>query len=359
MAKDYYNILGVEKSASKADISKAFRKLAHKYHPDKKGGDESRFKEVSEAYSVLSDVKKKSEYDAYGRVFEGGGGGGQGSGGFSADGFDFSNFASGAAGAEFDLGDIFGDIFGGGRRQGAARGRDISIDLEIPFRDAIFGTERNVLLTKTGTCTTCSGSGAKEKTELTTCTTCNGNGKIHETKRSILGAFSSVRVCDMCSGTGKVPKDTCSTCKGRGVLRAEEEVRVEVPVGLSNGEMIRLSGRGEALKGGTPGDLYVKIHVQPDPVFRKEGTNIVMTLDVKLSDALLGATYSVKTLDGDIEVKIPTGISHNEVLRVREKGVPIDSRRRGDLLIRIHITIPQKLSKLAKEAIQTLRKEGV
>jgi len=357
MAKDYYNILGVSKSASKEEIGKAFRKLAHKYHPDKKGGDESRFKEVSEAYSVLSDAKKKSEYDAYGRVFEGAGGNaGQGGfSGFGQGGFDFSGFQ----GAEFDLGDIFNDFFGGGRKEGRARGRDISIDLEIPFRDAIFGTERSVLLTKTSACNTCSGSGAKEGTELASCTTCNGKGKIHETKRSVLGAFTSVRACEMCGGVGKVPKEKCNICHGAGVLRQEEEVRIEVPPSIDNGEMIRLTGRGEAMKGGVPGDLYVKLHVRPDETFRKEGANIAMTLNVKLSDALLGAHYSVQTLDGALEVTIPAGISHNEVLRVREKGVPLGNRRRGDLLMKVHITIPQKLSKKAKEAIETLRGEGV
>jgi len=362
MAKDYYSILGVTKSASKEDIAKAFRKLAHKYHPDKKGGDETRFKEISEAYSVLSDSKKKAEYDAYGRVFEGGGSGGSGFGGFGAEGFDFSNFSnfSGFQGGDFDIGDIFGEFFSGGRGGSRTRrGRDISIDLEISFRDAVFGTERNVLLTKTSACDACGGSGAKAGTAMVSCGTCNGKGKIHETKRSILGAFTSVRVCETCLGTGAIPQEKCAACHGQGILRKEEEVRIGIPPGLESGEVIRLSGRGEAVKAGVAGDMYVKIHVRPDPLFKKEGTNIVMTLDLKLSDALLGGSYTVHTLDGDIDVTIPPGISHNEVLRVRGKGIPLGSHRRGDLLIRVRITIPNKLSKKAREAINQLRSEGI
>lgn len=364
MDKDYYSILGVPRNASKEDIKKAFRKLAHKYHPDKKeSGDEQRFKEASEAYSVLSDDKKRAEYDAYGRVF--GGGSGFSAQGGPSSGWDFSNFAGfkgqggGFQDVEFDLGDIFGEFFGGARREQVRRGRDISIDLEIPFKDAVFGTKRTVLLTKTSTCEKCSGTGAKEGTELTTCSTCNGSGKIHETKSSLLGTFTSVRVCESCHGRGKMPKEKCSSCGGIGVLRKEEEINVAVPAGINDGEMIRLSGAGEALTGGTAGDLYIKIHVVPHPVFRKEGVNLVMDLNVKLTDALLGCTYTVPILDGDIKVKIPAGILFGEVLRVRGRGVAVSRGKRGDLLIRISIKLPSKLSRSAKEAVEKLRNEGI
>ena len=352
MAKDYYDILGVQKSASKDEIKKAFRKLAQKHHPDK-GGDEAVFKEASEAYSILSDDKKRAEYDTYGQTFAGAGGpgGGQGFGGF-----DFSGFQQG--GVEFDLGDIFGDMFGGGRSRGR-RGRDISIDQQIDFKDAVFGIERTVLLSKFSTCATCDGSGAKKGTDLVTCQQCNGSGKIHETRRSFLGTFATERVCEACHATGKVPKDRCKDCHGEGVRKQEEEITIMIPAGINDGEMIRLSGKGEAISGGSAGDLYVKVHVKPHSVLHKEGNDLIMSLNVKLTDALLGGSYSVDTLDGPLSVKIPAGISHGEILRVRDKGVPTDSGSRGDLLIRVHITLPSKLSKKAKKAVEELRAEGV
>ena len=353
MAKDYYNILGVERNASKEDIKKAFRKLAHQYHPDKQGGDEERFKEASEAYSVLSDDKKRAEYDSYGHTFGGGGAPGGG--------FDFSGF-QGAGFEDIDLGSIFGefgDLFGGAGRSRQKRGRDISIDLEIPFRDSIFGVERKILIAKLSQCQTCRGSGAKEGTEFITCKTCNGNGKIRETRASVFGTFANVRACNACGGTGKIPREKCGTCRGQAVVRREEEITVQIPSGLDDGEMIRLGGMGEAVAGGASGDLYVKVHVLPHPVFRKEGANLVMTLDVKLSDALLGGDYPVKTFDGDITVKIPSGISFGEVLRVRGKGVPLERGRRGDLLIRLAIKLPNKLSKRARDMLENLRTEGI
>ncbi len=353
MAKDYYSILGIEKSASKDDVKKAFRKLAHQYHPDKQGGDEAKFKEASEAYSVLSDDKKRAEYDSYGRVFGGGGGG--------PAGFDFSGFEGGVHFEDLDLGSIFGefgDLFSGGRAR-ARRGRDISIDLEIPFRDAIFGVERKVLISKVSTCESCKGSGAKAGTNLITCATCNGNGKIRETRNSMLGTFTNVRVCAVCNGTGKIPQEKCSTCRGHGVLRREEEITVTIPPGLDDGEVIRLGGVGEAIQGGAAGDLYIKVHVLPHPVFRKEGPNLVMVLGVKLTDALLGVEYKVATFDGDITVKIPSGVSFGEILRVRGKGVPIERGKRGDLLIKLNIKLPSKVSRSARKLLEELRNEGI
>ncbi len=358
MSKDYYQILGIEKKASADDVKKAFRKLAHKYHPDKGDGDETKFKEISEAYSVLSNEKKRQEYDAYGRVFNESGGAGAGFGGFSgAQGFDFSQFTD----QDFDTGDIFGglgDIFGGGRQK-QKRGRDISIDLEVPFRDAVFGTERKVLLTKVSECKDCNGSGGEAGTEMDMCKNCNGKGKIHETKNSILGTITSVRGCENCHSTGKVPKEQCKHCRGLGVLRKEEEIRITIPAGVDNGEMIRLSGGGEAVSGGVAGDLYIKLHVSPDPVFTKDGSNLTTTLNIKLSDALLGSTYALKTLDGDIDIKVPAGVSFNETLRVGSKGVPVSKGKRGDLLVKINITLPNKLSKSAKKLVDEMKKEGI
>lgn len=358
------------KNASKDDIKKAFRNLAHKYHPDKKGGDEKKFKEVNEAYSVLTDDKKRSEYDAYGRVFSGNGGA-QGGAGFDPSGysgfgegfggFDFSNFTGGNGqgfGSEFDLGDIFGDIFGGGRESRVKRGSDVSIDIELSFAEAIFGVLRRVLLRKSGLCEHCGGNGAEPGSAMKTCPTCNGKGKIRETKRSFMGSFTSVHACNECGATGKIPEKYCSVCRGEGVLRKEKEVSINVPPGIEDGEMIRISGEGEAVPKGVPGDLYVKIHVKSHPVFRKEGANLAMDLSVKLTSALLGDEYNVPTLDGDIKVKIPEGITHGEILRVRGKGVPRNAGR-GDLLIHIKIIFPNKLSREAKKAAEELKKEGI
>ena len=360
--KDYYNILGVPKGANKDDIKKAFRKLAHEFHPDKKDGNEAKFKEVSEAYSVLSDDKKRAEYDTYGQTFAGGAGpasgGGQGFGGFdfSGQGFDFSQ-----NGFEFDLGDIFGDFFGGagGGRERVKRGRDISIDVELSFAESVFGAERKILLSKTSLCQECGGNGAKRGTEMHTCRTCNGKGKVHETKRSFLGNISTVRTCSDCNGKGKVPKEKCPHCHGMGVLKKEEEVSVSIPAGIDDGEMIRLSGAGEAVASGTAGDLYIKVHVKRHPLFVKEGQHLSTDLSLKLSSALLGEEYSLQTLDGEIKVKIPEGVSHGEILRVKGKGVPYEKGKRGDLLIRINVKLPTKLSKEARKMVESLKREGI
>ncbi len=353
--KDYYEVLGIGREATKDEIKKAFHKLAHKYHPDKGGGDTEKFKEVSEAYSVLGDEKKRAEYDSYGRTF----GGGAGFGGFSSGpGFDFSQFQDAFRQGGFDIGDIFGDFFGANAR--SARGRDISIDIEVSFRDSVFGTKRRVLLAKVAQCETCKGSGARPGTGLETCKTCGGGGKMHETQSTVFGTITTVGMCRSCRGTGKVPKERCATCRGEGIYRKQEEVEVAVPPGIDGGEMIRLGGMGEAVAGGPSGDLYVKVHVMPDPRFRKEGANLITDLPVKLSDALLGADYPVATLDGDVTLTIPAGVAHGEMLRVTGKGVPAGrTGRRGDLLVRIRLVLPQKLSREAKKLVEKLKEEGI
>ena len=359
--KDYYQILGIAKGASEEDIKKAFRVLAHKYHPDKKGGDEAKFKEASEAYAVLSDQKKRAQYDQYGAYT--GGNGGQG-----FNGFDFSNFAQGfqgfdgfanGQGVEFDLGDIFGEMFGGSGGRRAKRGRDISMDIEIPFRDAIFGTERRVLITKMSLCDTCEGSGAKKGMGTVSCVACNGKGQVREARNTFFGSVSTTRTCPTCKGRGEVPKEKCAACAGEGTLRKQEEVHVVVPSGVENGEMIRMPGRGEALPGGSAGDLYVKIHVKADKLFTRDTNNLVTSLSIKLSDALLGGNHTIQTLDGDTKLAIPQGVAQGEVLRVRGRGVPYGRGNRGDLLVRLDIEFPKKLSRAAKEAVEKLREEGI
>ncbi len=369
MAKDYYNVLGVDKKATQDDIKKAFRKLAHKHHPDKGGSDDT-FKEITEAYAVLSDEKKRREYDTYGQAFAGAHstGSGQGAQGNPFGGFDFSQFQQGfGGGVEFDMGDIFGDIFGGRQQSRTPRGRDISIDLEVPFKDAVFGTERTVLINRVSACNVCQGSGGKPGTEITTCTTCNGSGRVHEMRNSILGQFSSMRTCAVCDGTGKIPKEKCTECRGHGVKRTEVELRITIPAGIDNGEMIRMPSQGEAVKTGIAGDLYVKMHVKPHMTFRREGTNLVMRLPIKLTDALLGTTVSIESLEGKIlEVKIPPMKRAEELLRVAGKGVPTGSRgglsraeSRGDLIIGLEMALPHKLSSKAKKSVEDLRSEGL
>lgn len=357
--KDYYKILGVEKGASADEIKKAFRKLAHKYHPDK-GGDEKKFKEASEAYQILSDDKKRTEYDTYGSV----GGNQQGFGGGQG-GFDFSGFANGFNSQGFegvDLNDIFGDLFGGRRGRTTSRerrGRDISIDMQLSFAEAVFGVERTVRVTKNSLCKDCHGTGGKSGSKMITCAHCKGKGEIHETKQSFLGTISQVRECNVCAGKGKVPEEKCPTCKGAGVVHRDEEIVLKIPAGIEQGEAVRLTGAGEAVQGGTPGDLYVRIYVTPHKVFKREGEHLVMTLQVKLTDALLGAEYPIETLDGKIDLTIPRGISSGEVLRVRGKGVPFSPKHRGDLLIKVEIKTPAKLSRNAQKLVEELRHEGI
>lgn len=357
--RDYYEILGVQKGASKDEIKKAFRALASKYHPDKKTGDEAKFKEISEAYSILSDDKKRAEYDMTGSYSAGGAQGGPW-GGFG--GFQQGGFQNGQ-GFEFDLNDIFenfGDMFGGGRKseRRASRGHDISVDIELSFKEAVFGTKRSLKLTKNGTCISCKGTGARSGTDMVSCTTCNGNGRIRETRQSILGQFATIRECTDCRGTGKMPKEKCPDCIGHGVRRMEDVVDITIPPGIDHGEMIRMTGRGEAVQGGVSGDLYIKIHVQSHPTIKRDGDTLMTTIKVKLTDALLGTTYSVETLDGAVDIKIPEGIKHNEQLRIKKKGVP-DAQERGDFLVKVQIELPQKLSKNAKKLIEELKKENI
>lgn len=377
MSKDYYKILGVEKNASQDEIKKAFRKLAHEHHPDKKGGDAARFKEANEAYSVLGDEKKRAQYDQFGSAGPGGFGGGfNGGAGFNPNdfGFDFSGFQGGfggngqgfgaQGGVEFDLGDIFGDLFGGGGRQKTKRGSDIQVDVDLAFEESIFGVEKEIVINKVSACAECAGSGAKRGSKMKTCHACAGKGRITEVRRSIMGSFQTQRTCDTCHGSGKEPEEKCSVCHGAGVTKRNQEIKVKIPPGVEEGEMVRLSGAGEAVSGGQSGDLYIRIHVRRHTAtLRKEGTNLVADIEVKLSDSLLGAVVPLKTLDGDISLKIPEGIRHGETLRVKGKGVPTTPRgkdgHRGDLLVNVSIAMPKKLSKDAKKAIEELRKEGI
>lgn len=354
--KDYYQILGLAKGASRDEVKKAFRKLSAQFHPDKKTGDEEKYKEITEAYAVLGDEKKKAEYDTYGHSFNGGGGGGQGQG---FGGFNWSNMQQGGGqGFEFDISDIFENFgFGGSRK--AERGSDISIDINLKFEESIFGVTRKVLLTKNSTCTVCTGTGAKKGSAVVSCTTCNGAGKIHENRQTFMGSFSTVRECTACNGTGKIPKEKCTNCNGAGIARAQEEIEIKIPAGIQNGEVIRMTSRGEAMAGAQSGDLYIKVHVEQHETIKRDGSTLFTKLQVKLTDALLGGSYKVETLDGSVNINIPASITHGEMLRIKGKGVPVDGKNRGDFIVKVELVMPKNLTKKAKKLVEELRAEGI
>jgi len=374
--KDYYKTLGVEKGASKEDIKKAFRKMAHQYHPDKTKNDPAaanKFKEVSEAYAVLSDDAKRKQYDMFGSAGPSSSSGHGASGGFGVfgggfnpsdfGGFDFSGFQQGTqGGVEFDLGDIFSDFFGrstSSRQAASQRGADISVDMNLTFEESIFGVEKTLHLRKASKCLTCEGSGAAPGSGMETCKTCNGQGRVSEMRRTILGTINTERTCGTCHGMGQVPKIKCSTCKGSGVLEREQEISVKIPAGIEAGQAVRLTGMGEAVPFGVSGDLYVRVHIKVHPHISKQGQDLVTQLGIKLTLALTGGEVNLKTLDGDVILKIPEGTNTGDILRIRGKGVPNDRGKRGDFLIHIHVDIPKKLSKEAKRAVEELKREGV
>ena len=354
MSKDYYEILGVPKSATDDEIKRAYRKLAHQYHPDKNKGDDVKFKEISEAYHILSDDKKRAEYDRYGQVFSGAGGaGGQEWGGFDFSGqaWDFGDLGN--------IGDIFENFFGSRRtHKQARRGRDISIDLELSFEESVFGAERRVLLKKAVYCKECGGSGGERAGGFETCSFCQGSGTVRESRKSFFGTFTSLKECDRCRGRGQIPKKECSACRGQGVVMASEEIVVNVPAGIQIGEMIRLQGKGEAASGGTAGDLYVKIHIASHVLFRREGNDLTMDLNIPLSEAVLGGEKIIESLDGKLKIKIPAGVDSGEILKIRGKGIPTD-RGRGDLLAKILVKTPKRLSRKARQLMEELKKEGI
>ncbi len=359
MSKDYYNILGVDKKASKDDIKKAFHKMAHKYHPDKSGGDEAKFKEVNEAYQTLSDEQKRASYDQFGADGPQMGGFGGNGGGFG--GFDFGGFGQQADGSfEFDIGDMFGGMFGGGgRRAQKPRGNDLQTSLTIDFKESIFGVEKELKVTKPSTCNTCKGDGATPGTKLETCSTCNGAGVVRNIQRTILGSIATNQTCSKCNGSGKIPKDPCKTCHGTGVVRDTRTIKLSVPAGIQNGETLRLSSMGEAISGGASGDLYVHISVTPHKTIQRKGSDLYSTLDIKLTDALLGAQYSVETLDGSAPISIPAGTKIGSTVVLKEKGVPTSKSRRGNFVVALNIKLPEKISKEAKEIIEELKKQGI
>ncbi len=362
---NFYDILGVSKSASADEIKRAYRKKAHEYHPDKGGGNEAKFKEVNEAYQVLSDSSKRAQYDRFGDNYQNTAGGGQG-GGFQGNpfggGFDFSGFGSQGAGVEFDLGDIFSDIFGGRQERGSRRQRgvDLEMPMTISFEEAVHGVNKTITIEKQDKCHVCSGSGAAPGTKVVTCSKCHGQGQILTTRRTIFGNMQSASTCDKCEGDGKVPEVPCSVCNGQGVLRRPKTLEVKIPAGIDNGQRVRMQGEGEVgYKGSSAGDLYITIRVQASKDFKRDGINLQKEIPVSFVQATLGAKLDVHTLDGEIEVKVSAGTQPGTVLKVTGRGVPvINSGKRGDLLLTVRVIIPNKLSKKEKELLEQLSKAG-
>ncbi len=373
MANNYYDILGVSKSASDDEIKKAYRKLAHKYHPDKAGGDEKKFKEINGAYQVLSDKAKRRQYDQFGQTFEQSGAG-QGFGGYSSGGFEGFDFGDifgqarqgGASNFEFggDFSDIFSDIFGGGRgrsRRKAKAGRDIQVDAEISFEEMVRGAARNIRLYKTVKCSVCKGTGGEPGVREETCPVCHGSGQVQKNTRSFFGSFSQVLTCPECAGSGKVYLKKCKKCGGDGRIKEEQDIKIEIPAGISDGQTISLEGQGEAGETGAPsGDLFANVHVKPHAKFKREGNNITSSEFINFSQAVLGDKIFVETIDGRIKMKIPSGTQSGEIFRIKGEGVPfLQKGGRGDHLVKIIVKIPKNISREQRDLVEKLRGENV
>lgn len=340
--RDYYEVLGVSRTASEDELKKAFRKLARQYHPDvnRDPGAEDRFKELGEAYEVLSDPQKRQRYDQFGHAAAGAGGGAAGFEGFEGfGGFSdiFEAFFGGSAGGA-----------GGRRKRGPERGADLRFDLDLPFTEAVFGVERTVEIQHLEKCDDCTGSGAKAGSSVTTCTLCQGTGQITQSQRTIFGQFSQVAPCPKCHGEGRVIETPCPTCKGAGRLKRGKKLSVKIPPGVDTGARLRVTSEGDVgPKGGPPGDLYIVLHVQSDERFERQDTELFYTEAITFPQAALGDEVEVPTLEGSETIKIPAGTQHGTVFLIKGQGVPYlgDPRgRRGDLHVEVRIAVPTKLS---------------
>lgn len=350
--RDYYEILGISKDASADEIKKAFRKLAIKYHPDKEGGDETKFKEANEAYEVLKDQQKRQRYDQFGHAGVGGAAGGgnpfEGFQGFgNGQGFEF-NFGDGG------LGDIFGSFFGGGQgQQRPRRGRDVETSIELSFEDAVFGVEKTIHLTLDDECSHCKGSTVEPGYDMKTCDTCKGAGQQVRIMNTMFGAIQQQVVCDTCRGRGKVPEKACSTCHGKGTERKKQDVTIKVPAGVDDGATIRLRDRGEAIADGAKGDLYVNLRVKPHKKFTREGDLILSDEHISMVDAALGTEIEVETVDGTVTMKIPAGTQSGTDFKLSGHGVPhIRGNGRGAHIVSIVVDIPTKLTKKQREILE-------
>ncbi len=362
MAKDFYKILGVEKSASQDDIKKAFRRLAHEHHPDK-GGEDKKFKDINEAYQVLGDAQKRAQYDQFGSAaFEpgaGGFGGGQPGGfGFDPSGFGFNMNMEDMG----DLGDVLGGMFGfGGRGNRETRGQNIEVDVTLTFLEMISGARKTISLYKQSACESCSGSGAEAGSSFTTCSVCKGKGQTEKVQRTIFGTVQVAVPCMDCQGKGKMPEKKCSACKGDGVQRREKKMEIDIPAGISEGEVLKITGEGEYPgRQGRPGDLFVRVHITQHPVFGREGNDVYSTVQVPYTTLSLGGSVDVETVDGMGQLKIPEATQGGTVFKLRGKGVPfLRSRGRGDQYVTVHPLVNKNLTHEQKKQLEELKKTGL
>lgn len=359
--KDYYEILGVKKDASNDEIKKAYRKLAQKYHPDKGGGkeEEAKFKEINEAYQVLSDPQKRSNYDQFGSAGPRMGGGGA---------YDWSQFQQGFGGQGFnvnfeDLGG-FGDIFemftgGSGRARRPQKGADIEAAVTIDFMDAVKGTEKEITLDKYDVCDRCKGNGAEPGSGTKTCGTCQGAGTVRQEQRTILGVIAQTVVCPTCKGSGKVPEKPCTKCKGEGRLKERKPFTVKIPAGIASGQTIRVEGKGEAANAGIkPGDLYLTVMVREDKRFHREGPDVLSEVKINFPQAALGTTVDVETVEGKVKLKVPAGTQSGKIFKLSDRGIKeVNRTHKGDHLVTIVVETPTKLSRKQKQLLEEFEKD--
>jgi molecular chaperone DnaJ len=354
--RDYYEVLGVQKDATDEDLKKAYRKLAKQYHPDANANNkeeaEKKFKEVNEAYEVLSDSKKRSMYDQFGH---------SGPNGYSNDFSGFSGFEgfSGFGGDGFGFEDIFSTFFGNGfsgrnKQNGPMKGRDIKVRLEITFEEAAFGVTKEININRDEQCDTCKGTGAKPGTNPEKCKSCGGTGQTKVVQNTILGSFTSVRTCDVCGGTGQIISNPCPECKGRGTTRKQRKIKVNIPEGIDNGQIISLRGEGEpGLRGGPAGDLYINVMVRNHPVFTRKGDSIFCNVIISFAQAALGAIIDVPTLQGNVKYDLAEGTQTGSIFTLKGKGIRnINSRAAGDLYFTVIVDVPKKLNNEQRELLK-------
>lgn len=359
MSNDHYKTLDVEKGASQEEVKKAFRKLAHKHHPDKPTGDEEKFKEINAAYQVIGDEEKRKQYDQYGHAAyeqagQTGGAPGGGFGGFGGgQGFNINMD---------DLGDIFGGAFGfsggagpgsawGGRKK--AKGSDIQVDMDLTFKEAVFGVDKEISLHRNSTCERCGGTSAEPGTSLKTCNDCNGEGVKVVQHRTVLGVIQQKTACTTCDGNGEIPQTHCTSCNGDGISKDRSTISVSIPAGVDNGAVLRVSQQGEAIKGGQAGDLFVRIHVSKEKGFERHGSDIVSHAEIGFTQAALGDKIDVETVDGPVELKIPAGTQSASKFRLKGKGVPM-RHGRGDHYVIVDVVTPKKLGRKEKKLLEEL-----
>jgi molecular chaperone DnaJ len=359
MKKDYYEVLGISRSASAEEIKKAYRKVAMQFHPDRNPGDkaaEEKFKEAAEAYEILSDADKKAQYDRFGHsAFSGGRGGGFGGGGMNMDDI-FSQF-----------GDIFGDegfgsFFGGGGRRGGgprhgSRGTNLRVKLKLNFEEIAKGAAKTIKVKKHVRCSTCNGSGAKDKNSIQTCNTCQGSGQVRRVQNTFLGQMQTVTTCPTCNGEGTTVTAKCSSCKGEGRVYGEETITIDIPAGVQEGMQLSINGKGNAgERGGTPGDLIVLIEEEAHPTLQRDGLNVAFELHISFPDAVFGTQVEVPTIDGRAKIKIPPGTQSGKIFRLKGKGFPhVNSYEKGDQLIHVNIWTPQHVTNEEKSMLEKMQ----